>query len=281
VQKGLLQVYHPAEANYRMQLPEDLRNQGPLDLILRLERCGGMLLDVSKMSNAWRFFLYNFSKSVTISCIIIVSMGFIVETYITRDNLEEFAESFSLLITQTKNSVKLIALFVHRKKVLDIIKNAGQNFFIHEKDLSPEESSLICRYLRRARRFTFIFWVQWGLCLLSQSASMRTADNSVREMPIKMWVPFDTTQSPFYELGYAYNILSCIIVSWYVALTDSLFFVVIIQTTAQFELLGHSLRTHGRNYEGIRQNAHTTCCMSSLERFKVRRLLRQCTSETL
>jgi hypothetical protein len=72
-------------------------------------------------------------------------------------------------------------------------------------------------------------------------------------MPIKMWVPFDTTHSPYYELGYAYNVLSCIIVSWYVAVTDTLFFVIVIQMTAQFELLGHSLRTRGRDYEGIRR----------------------------
>ena len=71
-------------------------------------------------------------------------------------------------------------------------------------------------------------------------------------MPIKMWVPFDTTHSPYYELGYAYNVLSCIIVSWNVAVTDTLFFVIVIQTTAQFELLGLSFRTRGRDYEGIR-----------------------------
>jgi len=236
-----------------MQLPEDLRVQGALDLILNLLRCGGMLLDSSVMNSAWRVFLYNLSKVVTISCIIIVSLGFIVESYITRDKLEEFAESFGLLITQTKNSTKLIAILVHRKKVLQIIKNAGEQFFIHEKNLLPDESSLISKCLRRARRYTFIFWVQWALCLIFQSASKRTADNKVREMPIKMWVPFDTTHSPYYELGYTYNVLSCIIVSWYVAVTDTLFFVIVIQMTAQFELLGQSLRTLRRDYEGIRR----------------------------
>ena len=235
-----------------MQLPEDLRVQGALDLIVKILRCGGMLLDTSVISSAWRVFLYSLSKAVTISCIILVSVGFMVECYITRDNLEEFAESIGLLITQTKNSTKLIALFLYRNKVLQIIKNAGEKFFIHEKNLLPEESSVISRHLRRAKRFTYIFWVQWALCLISQSASKRTADNEVREMPIKMWVPFDTTHSPYYELGYAYNILSCIIVSWNVAVTDTLFFVIVIQTTAQFELLGLSFQTRGRDYEGIR-----------------------------
>jgi len=227
--------------------------QGALELILNILRCGGMLLDSSVMNSAWRVFLYNLSKAITISCIVIVSLGFVVECYITRDKLEEFAESIGLLITQTKNNVKLIVILVHRKKVLEIIKNAGEQFFIHKKNLSPEETSVISRYLRRARRYTFIFWVQWALCLVSQSASKRTADNKVREMPIKMWVPFDTTHSPYYELGYAYNVLSCIIVSWHVAVTDALFFVIVIQMTGQFELLGHSLRTGRRDYEGIRR----------------------------
>jgi hypothetical protein len=238
-----------------MQLPEDLRKQGALELILKLAHCGGMLLDASVMNSACRAFLCNLSKAVTVSCIIIVSVGFIVECYITRDNLEELAESIGLLITQTKNSVKLISLFVRRHEVLEIIRNARDNFFIHEKELLPEERSLISRYLRRAKRYAFIFWVQWALCLMSESASKRTGTDSVREMPIKMWIPFDTTHSPYYELGYAYNVVSCIIVSWNVALTDTLFFAVVIYTTAQFELLGHSLRTRGQDCKGIRHES--------------------------
>jgi hypothetical protein len=234
-----------------MQLPEDLRKQGALDLLLNILRCGGMLLDASVTNSARRIFLYNLSKAVTISCIVIVSFGIIVENYLTSDKLDTFAESFGLLITQTKNSVKLIALFVHRKKILEIISNAGEHFFIHGKNLSLVESSLIGKHLRRAKMYTFIFWTQWALCLISQSASNRKTDNEVREMPIRMWVPFDTTHSPYYELGYTYNIVPCIILSWYVAVTDTLFFVVVIQTTAQFEILGHSLRTRGRDYEGI------------------------------
>jgi hypothetical protein len=179
-------------------------------------------------------------------------MGVVVESYLTRNNLEEFSESFALFITQVKNSVKIISIFVHRKKVLKIIKYAGENFFIHENILSAEEGLLISRYLRRAKRYTFIFWVQWALCLTFESGSKRTSDNAERDMPIKMWVPFDTKQSPYYELGYVYNTLSCIVISWNVALTDTLFFVIIVYMTAQFELLGSSLRTLGQDHKGIR-----------------------------
>lgn len=234
-----------------MQLPDNLRNKGPLGLILRLERCGGMLLDASVMTSAWWVLFYNFSKALTISCIIIVSMGFAVESYLTRNNLDEFAESFGLLITQTKNSVKLISLFVHRKKVLKMIKDIEENFFIHDEDLLAEERSLIIKYLRRAKRYAFMFWVQWGLCLLFQITSKRVSDNAVREMPLKMWVPFDTNYSPYYELGYVYNTLFCLVISWNVALTDTLFFAIIVYATAQFELLGLSLKILNREHKGI------------------------------
>jgi hypothetical protein len=195
--------------------------------------------------------MYNLSKALTVSCIVIVSVGFTVESYLTRDNLEEFAECFCLFITQVKNSAKIISLFVHRKKVLKIIKYVGGNYFIHDKILSDGERFLISRYLRRAKRFAFIFWVQWALCLTFEVGSKRTADNVAREMPIKLWVPFDTKQSPFYELGYAYNTLSCIVISWNVALTDTLFFVIVVYMTAQFELLGNSLATLGQENKGI------------------------------
>lgn len=234
-----------------MQLPDDLRNKGPLGLILRLERCGGMLLDASVMTRAWRVLIYNISKALTVSCIIIVSMGFAVESYLTRDNLEEFAESFGLFMTQMKNSIKLISLFVHRKKVLKMIKDVEENFFIHNKDLLAEERSLINGYLSRAKIYAFMFWIQWGVCIVFQITSKRVSDNAVREMPMKMWVPFDTKHSPYYELGYVYNTLFCVVISWNVALTDTLFFAIIVYTTAQFELLGMSLRTLNQEHEGI------------------------------
>lgn len=234
-----------------MQLPEDLRNQGPLDLILHLQRCGGMLLDASVFTSAWRVVMYNLAKALTVSSFIIASVGVAVESYLTRNNLEEFAESFAIFITQSKNSVKIISLFVHRKKILKIIKRAGENFFSHDKILSPEERFLISRYLRSAKRNAFIFLALWALCLTLQSCSNRTTENAGRDMPIKIWVPFDTKQSPYYELGYVYNTLSCIVISWNVALMDTLFFVIIVHMTAQFELLGISLRTLGQDHKGI------------------------------
>jgi hypothetical protein len=209
-----------------------------------------MLLDASVLTSAWRVVLYNLSKSLTVAGIIIVSVGFAMESYLTLDKLEEFAESFGLVITQFKNSVKLISLFLNRKKVLKIIYDVEDNFFIHDKELSAEERSLISRYLRHARRFAFIFWFQWGLCLLSQVTSKRTAEDVGREMPIKMWIPFETKESPYYELGYLYNTLFCVIISWNVAVTDTLFFVLIVHMTAQFELLGMSLRALGKDYRG-------------------------------
>jgi hypothetical protein len=241
----------------KMQLPDELRNKGPLGLNLRLLRYGGMLLDSSVMTSAWRVLFYNLSKALTVSCIIIVSMGFGVESYLSLDNLEEFAESFGLFMTQFKNSVKLISLFLHRKKILKIIKDIDENFFIHDKELSAEERSVISTYLSRAKRFAFIFWIQWGMVMVFQSASKRTADNVVREMPIKMWVPFDTKHSPYYELGYAYNTLFCVVISWNVALADTLFLVLIVHMTAQFKLLGISLRTMTADHEGIRQKGQT------------------------
>ncbi|XP_021915284.1 odorant receptor 49b-like [Zootermopsis nevadensis] len=241
-----------------MQLPDDLRNKGPLGLILRLERCGGMLLDASVMTRAWRVLIYNISKALTVSCIIIVSMGFAVESYLTRDNLEEFAESFGLFMTQMKNSIKLISLFVHRKKVLKMIKDVEENFFIHNKDLLAEERSLINGYLSRAKIYAFMFWIQWGVCIVFQITSKRVSDNAVREMPMKMWVPFDTKHTPYYELGYVYNTLFCVVISWNVALTDTLFFAIIVYTTAQFELLGMSLRTLNQEHEGNQELAATS-----------------------
>jgi hypothetical protein len=178
-------------------------------------------------------------------------VGVVVESYLTRNDLQEFPESFALFITQAKNLVKMVSLFVHRKKILKIIKYASENFFIHDDILSAEERLLISRHLSHVKRYTFIFWIQWALCLGLESYSMRTTDNAEGKMPIRVWVPFDTKQSPYYELGYVYNTLSCIIVSWNVALADTLFFTIIVHMTAQFELLGNFLKNLDQDHRGI------------------------------
>lgn len=195
--------------------------------------------------------MYNVSKALMVTLLVLVSVGVVVESYLTRNDLQEFPESFALFITQAKNVVKLVSLFVHRKKILKIIKYASENFFIHDEILSAEERLMTSRHLRHARRYTFIFWVQWAVCLALESYSASTTDNAERNMPIRVWVPFDTKQSPYYELGYVYNTLPCILISWNVALTDTLFFTIIVHMTAQFELLGNSIRTLDQDHKGI------------------------------
>jgi hypothetical protein len=97
-----------------------------------------------------------------------------------------------------------------------------------------------------------------------QITSKRKSDNALREMPMKMWVPFDTKHSPYYELGYVYNTLFCVVISWNVALTDTLFFAIIVYTTAHFEVLVMSLRTLTREHEGIRKRGRNMWTKQSL-----------------
>ncbi|PSN37154.1 Odorant receptor 58 [Blattella germanica] len=238
-------------------LPNDLRKLSPFGMILSILRCGGLLVDTSSIKNWSSAIGYSLRKTLTITCLFIVGIGFLVETYLSRHNVEEFSECLTLVLKQTRNTTRLVSLFFHRKKILDLIKSIENGFFIHDRELNKEEYSMIRHYLRNSRRFSYLYWLQWFLVLLFEVSAQRPPEESLEtqnismpisnQMPIKLWVPFDTAESPFYEIGYFYNTFFCVIGSLLAAVTDTLIFGFLFSLTSQFNFLGLSLRNMSRD----------------------------------
>ncbi|XP_069704893.1 uncharacterized protein [Periplaneta americana] len=93
--------------------------------------------------------------------------------------------------------------------------------------------------LRRSRRITLLYWLQWFATMGTQAASVQRGPG---KMPIKMWVPFPTQHSPWYEIGFLWNTGLCIFISGIAALIDTLFFNLVVYLTTRFELLNRAFR---------------------------------------
>ncbi|KAJ9600303.1 hypothetical protein L9F63_009379 [Diploptera punctata] len=232
-------------------LPEGLRKRSAFTMILSILHLGGMLVDTSENTNL-RILIFNvLGKCFTIACLIIVSVGFLVETIKELGNFEEFAECLKYLLKQSRNVIKVGTVLVQKNKILDLIKTVEESFYVHDKDLTVEETTIVRKCMDNARRFSFIYLFQWFCTLVLESSikeeihEMETqnfTNENLRKMPIKLWVPFPTENTPFYQIGVVYNVLFVISGSWFSAVTDTLIFTFLFYMTSQFEILGCSIK---------------------------------------
>ena len=235
-------------------LPEDLRKRGAFPLILWILRFGGMLTDSSVKGSFARVIGYTLGKCYTITCLIIASVGFLVETLNEIDNLQNFSECLRFVLKQSRNVIKVGTVLVYKKKIMNLLKTVEEGFYVQDKELSLEEIALTRKSMENARRFSYVYWLQWFLVLALESSikdephemrGQNSTEETVREMPTKVWVPFPTHDTPFYQLGLVYNILPVLSGSWFSAVTDTLIFTFLIYMTSQFEILGNSLKKMG------------------------------------
>ena len=238
----------------RKPLPENLRKRGAFTRILWILRFGGMLTDTTVQRSLARVICYTLGKCYTVACLIIASVGFLVVTWREVGNLQEFSECLKFLLKQSRNVIKVGTVLVYKKKILNLMKTLEEGFYVQDKELSQEEFALTQKCMENARRFSYLYWCQWFLVLALESSTKdepheASGNNStaeiVRELPIKLWVPFPTQDTPFYQLGLVYNVLPVLSGSWFSAVTDTLIFTFLIYVTSQFEMLGVSLKKIG------------------------------------
>ena len=231
-------------------LPEDLRKRGAFPLILWILRFGGMLTDTSVKRSLVRVIGYTLGKCYTITCLIIASVGFLVETLNEIDNLQNFSECLRFVLKQSRNVIKVGTVLVYKKKIMNLLKTVEEGFYVQDKELSLEEIALTRKSMENARRFSYINWFQWFMTLvletsINQQQHEMSGHNSTEEMPIKLWIPFPTRDPALHQLGLVYDILFALSASWFSAVTDTLIFTFLIHMTSQFEMLGNSLKKMG------------------------------------
>jgi hypothetical protein len=172
--------------------------------------------------------------------------------------LEDGIEVTSILLTQIRSGMKLMTFILYRKEVRNLIRTLYENFYIHGRKLTAEESSIVREATGQARNMTVacvILYCITGLSMVLHpltSAGVEHALNYTsgphRSLPFKSYYPnWDHTKSPEYEIEYAAQATLTMLEAWCLGCIDTFCVTLMIYVGCQFDLLGISLKNINRN----------------------------------
>ena len=175
------------------------------------------------------------------------------------ESFAEFSECLIVCIAQFLHGTKLIPVLLHREKMTKLTINLEKNFYIHGNNLNDEEKSIIKNAMYLAKTVTFLYFgtvctstfvmilTPPTLALTSRQVNS-TIQRGYNLLIWKAWFPVDPMVYPYNILTYLFQVSStfsegCFIIGG----LNAFYFVLIIYTTSQFQLLSSSLRNAKKN----------------------------------
>jgi hypothetical protein len=207
-------------------------------------------------------FLYKGYTAFTVILFYSVSIAaplfIICEDYPLQDGIEVM----SIILTQIRSGMKLMTFILYRKEVRSLIRNLYENFYIHGRDLTAEESCVIREATGHTRRMTsacIILYFITGLSMVlhpltsaraepDDEGSSNCTSAPHRSLPFKSYYPnWDHTKSPEYEIEYIAQATLTILEAWSLGCIDTFCVALMIYVGCQFDLLGISLKNVKKN----------------------------------
>jgi len=229
-----------------------------LTLNLRLLQTGGIW---------WRDMKGNPVKVTLFRCyqktVLLIYICFNITSYLyailADESFAEFSECLMVCIAQFLHGTKLIPVLLHREKTTKITINLEKNFYVHGNNLNDEEKSIIKNAMYLAKTTTFIYFgtvctATFIMILTPPTLALTSRQvNSTIQIGYnlliwKAWFPVDPTVYPYNILTYLFQVSStlsegCFIIGG----LNAFYFVLIIYTISQFQLLSSSLRNAKKN----------------------------------
>jgi hypothetical protein len=223
----------------------------------------GSIFPLDEVSSlTWINVLYKGYTTFTVTLFYSVSIAaplfIICEDYPLQDGIEVM----SILLTQVRSAMKLMTFILYRKEVQKLIRTLYENFYIHGRNLTAEESSIIREAIGYARRITLgyvILYCITGLSMIlhpltSTTTGLGDADASNytagphRSLPFKSYYPnWDSKKSPEFEIEYAAQATLTALEAWCMGCIDTFCVTLMIYVGCQFDLLGISLKNINKN----------------------------------
>jgi hypothetical protein len=213
-------------------------------------------------SSAWINILYKGYTIFTVTLFYFVSIAaplfIICEDYPLQDGIEVT----SILLTQVRSGMKLMTFILYRKEVQKLIRTLYENFYIHDRNLTAEKSSIIREATAYARKITMgyiILYCITGLSMILHPLTSTRAEldgedtpnytaGPHRSLPFKSYYPnWDSTKSPQYEIEYAAQATLTALEAWCMGCIDTFCVTLMICVGCQFDLLGISLKNINKN----------------------------------
>jgi len=229
-----------------------------LTLNLRLLQTGGIWWRDMK-GNSFKVLAYRCYQTLVILGHITFDITLFLHAILANESFFEFSESLMVCLVQFLHGTKLIPFLLHREKMTKITINLEKNFYIHGNNLNDEEKSIIKNAMYLAKTTTFIYFgtvcttvfimiVTPPTLVLTSRQVNSTTQKGYNLLVWKAWFPVDSTVYPYNILTYLFQVSStlsegCFIIGG----LNAFYFVLIIYTISQFQLLSSSLRNAKKN----------------------------------
>lgn len=202
-------------------------------------------------------------------------IGSIVKAYNSLTNFMEFIECGTNCITQLKCLIKFVLMLIYKEDVRYVIGKLKQNFYVHENMFKNEIISKIRAGKWVARwitiPYTSLFITTIGLIAaekisavhhankLSVAANGTSNTNTLRwRFPLKVWLPISDKESPSYEIGFIYQIVSFTLAIYSTCIIDTFLVVLVMFAAIQFELLGRAIQLPAASVDTWLRNDNTS-----------------------
>lgn len=204
-----------------------------------------------------------------------MATGAFIKAYNSRTNFMEFIECGTICITQLKCLFKFGIMLIYSKDLRYVIDNLKRNFYVHENMFKNEIISKIKAGKRAAFwitiPYTALFIMTIGLIAAEKISAvlhankLSAAQNGTNitqtlhwRFPLKIWLPISDKESPSYEIGFIYQIISFTFEIYSTCIIDTFIVVLVMFAAMQYGLLGRAIRLPAASVDKWLQTDNTS-----------------------
>jgi hypothetical protein len=105
-------------------------------------------------SSIWMNKVYKGYTTFTVNLFFSVNLGTPLFIFCTDYSLEDGIEVMSIFLTQVRRGMKIMTFVIYRKEIQKLISALYENFYIHGKELTAHEFSIIRETIKYARKIS-------------------------------------------------------------------------------------------------------------------------------
>nr|WCC57505.1 odorant receptor 48 [Papilio machaon] len=165
----------------------------------------------------------------------------VVDLILIWGNLPLMTETAFLLFTNLAHVAKFVNLAVRKRMIRLIINDADQ---ILRRENTEEGKNIVKQCNRETAIFQFFYMCITLVTMLGWAFSAET-----NMLPLRAWYPYDTRQSPAYELTYLHQVVALYVAANLNVCKDSLVTTLLAQCRCRLRLLALALRTLNKDLD--------------------------------
>nr|XP_053613353.1 odorant receptor 43a-like isoform X1 [Plodia interpunctella] len=210
----------------------------------------GMTTKPNKLYDLYQIFALCLQYSIPI--FILVYLG------IVWGDLDAMSMGLYVLFTQASTCLKMTALVVKRKSVVELLKMMNNHEFVAQTD--DQHKILSVQYRKMRRLYLFLLTVVTFNCLEWAVIPLLNSQGP-RAYPFVMWMPGNIDKSPDYELGYLYQLGFAFMGAYSFMTTDALSITMISFACAQLDIIKDKIqKIQSIGSLSVSQQAHKDIC---------------------